>query len=99
MEEMINNSKAILFVSHDIDSIRRICKRCIWLKTVLFIKMETPKYYLAISRFYCYGIFPDDSIKEDIAKTQKLKNLSVNKNIDFDICPKIFLHQVKAELK
>lgn len=83
MQSMMDKAKAILFVSHSMDTIRKMCKRCIWMNNGEIVedgvsKKVTKNYY----DFMTIGQISVNRKKDNVKEREK--NNVKESNIEFD---------------
>ena len=85
-EEAKNSNKTVLYVSHNMDTIRRLCKRCIVLDKGRLIYQggieDSIQEYISVkSNMNLFYDFTDIKRESYVEETQKILSMSIGKNV------------------
>ena len=85
-DEALNSGKTVLYVSHNMDTIRRLCKRCIVLDKGKLIYQggieDSIQEYISVkSNMDLFYDFTDIKRESYVEETQKILSMSIEKNV------------------
>lgn len=89
MKKMMNNGTTILFVSHDINAVKRFCTRAIWIKDGTLMDDgnvdEVTDEYLDYLKYEDYELHKENKIVQKEVMQTKESPVNVNSNIKAEI--------------